>query len=132
MERIMKSQAFADPTRAQFLSARKTLEINPRHPVIIELKARAAEDAEATNEETRDVARLIYDTALMNSGFSMEDPKDFSARVLRLLKSGLNLPSLDLVPEVQLPAEEEEEEAGEEEGEEEAGDDSVDLGSAEL
>jgi len=135
MERIMKSQAFADPTRAQFLVARKTLEINPRHPIIAELKARVGEDAEAAAtganaEETKDVAKLLYDTALLNSGFSMEDPKDFSARIYRLLKSGLNLASLDLAPEIELPPEEEVTEG--EDGEEEDGASVEDGGADEL
>ena len=123
MERIMKSQAFADPTRAQFLVAKKTLEINPRHPFIVELADRALNKPD--EEATKDVAALLYDTALLNSGFALENAKDFNARVFRLLKANLNLPSLDLVPEAALPPEEEpaaaeEEEEGEEE---EAGDD---------
>ncbi len=123
MERIMKSQAFADPSKATHLISRKTMEINPRHPIIAELKRRAAEiEGEAdTTDETADLAKLLYDTALLNSGFAMDDPQDFSARMYRLMKSGLNLNSLDLEPEIALPpepepeAEEEEGEAGEEE-----------------
>ena len=115
MERIMRSQAFADPTRAQFLMAKKTLEINPRHPFVVELAKRALESPDA--EETRDVATLLYDTALLNSGFALENAKDFNSRVFRMLKTSMNLPSLDLVPEAPLPPEEvaAEEEEGEEE-----------------
>jgi heat shock protein beta len=121
MERIMKSQAFSDPSRAQFLVAKKTLEINPRHPFIVELAQRSADKPE--DQETKDVAALLYDTALLNSGFALEDSKDFSARLFRLLKANLNLPSLDLAPEIALPPEEEVVE--EEEGEEAAEDDSA-------
>jgi len=119
MERIMRSQAFSDPERAKFLLARKTMEINPRHPIISELKARAEADPEVKNEDTQDIARLLFDTALLNSGFSIDDNKDFATRMYRLMKSGLKLDSLELLPEEELPAEEEEEEDEEEDVEEE-------------
>merc|ERR1711881_322317 len=91
MERIMQSQAFADTKRTQYLVSKKTMEINPRHPIIIELKKRAEE----TPEE--------------------EDTKDLANRMYKLFKAGLSLESLDLAPEIEVP---EEEEATEEEGEE--------------
>ena len=128
MERIMRSQAFADPTRAQFLMAKKTLEINPRHPFIVELATRALEKPDA--EETRDIATLLYDTALLNSGFALENAKDFNSRVFRMLKSSMNLPSLDLVAETPLPPEEVP--AEEEEGEEEEVADAEGAEGAEL
>ena len=117
MERIMRSQAFSDPSKAQFLVAKKTLEINPRHPLILELANRAADKPEA--QETKDIAELLYDSAVVNSGFALEETKDFSSRLFRLLKSSLNLPSLDLAPEADLPPEEEPEEE-EAEGDEES------------
>lgn len=106
MERIMRSQAFSDPDRAKFLLARKTMEINPRHPIIAELKARAEADPEGTNVETRDVARLLFDTALLNSGFAIDDAEDFTTRMYRLIKTGLKVDSLDLLPEIEVPADE--------------------------
>ena len=103
----MRSQAFSDPDRAKFLVARKTMEINPRHPIIAELKARAEADPEGKDEESKDVARLLFDTALLNSGFGIDDNKDFATRMYRLMKSGLKLDSLELLPEVELAPEEE-------------------------
>lgn len=120
MERIMRSQAFADPSRAQYLTSKKTMEINPRHPIISELNKRVAEDAD--DEETKDLAMSLYDTAMLNSGFALDDNKEFAQRMYRLLKSGLSLESLELEPEIEVPEEpeeEEEEEEGEEDGEEE-------------
>jgi len=129
LERIMKAQAFADPSRAQFMLSKKTMEINPRHPLVVALKERAAADPEAVSADNRDVANLLFDAALLNSGFSIDDPKEFSGRLFRTLKSGLSIESLELVPEVEVaveeeaaPAEEEEdvediEDAGAEEGE---------------
>jgi HSP90 family molecular chaperone len=84
MERIMKSQAFADPSRAQHLVSKKTMEINPRHPIIAELLARVSEDKESST--ALDTAWLLFDTALLNSGFQMDDPKEFSTRMLHLMQ----------------------------------------------
>jgi len=108
MERIMKSQAFANPEKGAALLAKKTLEVNPRHPIIAALQKRAAADekAAAGDELVGDIARLLYESALLNSGFSLEDTRAFGARVARLIKGNLALPSLDLLPEMELPAEE--------------------------
>jgi len=114
MERIMQSQAFADTKRTQYLVSKKTMEINPRHPIIIELKKRAEETPE--DDDTKDLANLLHDTALLNSGFQMEDTKGFANRMYKLFKAGLSLESLDLAPEIEVP--EEEEAAEEEDGEE--------------
>jgi heat shock protein beta len=119
LERIMKAQAFADPTKAKFLASRKTLEVNPRHPLINSLLSRAAADPEAVDAETRDLVNVLYDAALLNSGFSIDDAKDFSGRIFRILKSGLKLESLDLLPEIEVAAEEEEEEEDDDDDEEE-------------
>jgi heat shock protein beta len=104
MERIMKSQAFADPGRAAYLISKKTMEINPRHPIIAQLNQLAEGDEES--EDAKDIARLLYDTALLNSGFAMDDPKDFAVRMYRLMRTGLKLDSLELLPELEVPAEE--------------------------
>jgi heat shock protein beta len=113
MERLMKSQAFGDPTRAQFLVAKKTMEINPRHPIVAELLERVKKDKESS--ELKDLAWLLYDTALLNSGFSMDESKDFSSRMYRLMQRGLELESLDLQEPIEVPAEEKEAEDEEDE-----------------
>lgn len=115
MERIMRAQAFADPSKAGFMASKKVMEINPRHPIIVALKDRAAKEGADEDQDTKDIAKLLYDTALLNSGFSMEDPKEFASRMYRLMKSGLSLENLELVPEMELPAEEPAPEAEEEE-----------------
>jgi len=115
MERIMQSQAFADNKRTSYLVSKKTMEINPRHPIIIELKKRAEESPD--NEDTKDLAHLMYDTALLNSGFQMEDATGFASRMYKLFKAGLSLDSLELAPEIEIPDDEdvdEESEDGEE------------------
>lgn len=124
MERIMKSQAFADPQRAQYLISKKTMEVNPRHPIVAELNKRV--DTESDEEELSDIAWSLYDTALLNSGFDIDDHKEFANRMYRMMRAGLSLDSLELEDEIEIPAEpeaEEEDEEGEyeEDGEEEDG-----------
>merc|ERR1712078_353425 len=111
MERIMQSQAFADNKRTQYLVSKKTMEINPRHPIVVELLKRSEESPE--DEDTKDLAWILHDTALLNSGFPVSDAKTFSGRMYRMLKNGLALDSLDLVPEIEVPEEEEEEDTEE-------------------
>ena len=65
--------------------AKKTLEINPRHSLIVALSERIGEDS----QETRDLAELIYDAALVQSGFTMEDSNDFASRIHRIIGAGL-------------------------------------------
>merc|ERR1712054_747359 len=120
MERIMRSQAFSDPSRAQYMNSQKVMEINPRHPIIAELNRQVEEDPEA--QETADTAWLLYDTALLQSGFAQDDVDAFALRMYRTMKGALNLDSLELEPEVDVP---EEEEFDEEEEEGESGSDEL-------
>ena len=118
MERIMKSQAFADPSRSQHMVSKKTMEINPRHPIVAELAKRVAESEE--DDETKNLGWLLYDAAMMQSGFSPDDPKAFAERMYHLMKTGLSLDSLELLEEIEVPVEEPvAEDAGDEEAEEE-------------
>merc|ERR1712086_738634 len=125
MERIMKAQAFADNKQAQYLVSKKTMEVNPRHPIVVELNKLAKEDAKS--EKVADLGWLLYDTASSVSGFQIEDPSAFATRMYRLMKDGLSLDSLELAPEVDVPKdepkeEEKEEKEGDDESEEEGGD----------
>ena len=87
--------------------AKKTLEINPRHPIIVSLKSKFDDETnEAASADVKDIALLLYDAALLNSGFSLDDTPSFSGRVYGLVGDSLNLDSLDLVPEMELPEEE--------------------------
>jgi HSP90 family molecular chaperone len=110
MERIMKSQAFADNKRQQFMVSKKILEINPRHPIVSGLLKMVEEDAES--ETTKNLAMVMYDTAAMHSGFSLDNAKEFGERMLKMFQTAMKLESLELEPliEVELPEEEAEEE----------------------
>lgn len=80
---------------------------------------------DAEKEETKDLAWMLYDTALINSGFDMTDTNQFSARVHRIMKSSMGIDSMELEPEIEVP--EEEEDVDEEEAETEDLDDPEEI-----
>jgi len=114
MERIMKAQALAADGKANYMKGRRTLEINPRHPIIKELKERI--EAKDNGEDIQALAKMLYDSALIESGFMLDDAKAFSQRLFGLVSKNLDI-SADA--EVEEETEEEEPEAKEEEAEEE-------------
>jgi len=89
MERIMKAQALRDASAAGYMSAKKTLEINASHPIIASLRDKAA--ADSSDKTLRDLCFLLFDTALLVSGFSMEEPSTFAGRIHRLIRLGLSI-----------------------------------------
>jgi heat shock protein beta len=102
MEKIMKAQTMGDSERAKYMAAKKVMEINPRHPIVVELASRAGKGGEE-EDLARDLAWLLFDVSRLNSGFDIEKPQAFADRMYRLMKSGLNLDSLDLLPEASVP-----------------------------
>jgi len=97
MERIMKAQTFADQEKYNFMASKKTMEVNPRHPVIRELKAKS--EASPDDKALEDLANLIYDSALVSSGFSIPDTKDFARRITKLVSLGLDVDPDAPIPE---------------------------------
>lgn len=107
-EKIMKAQAFQNKDQIQMMSGRKTLEVNPNHPVVIDLLARVKMDKD--DKVAVDTAQVLFQAALIESGYDISDPSALVSRVYRLLSKEIGVDPDAPMKEVDLPEEEEEEE----------------------
>jgi len=89
MERIMKAQALKDTSTMGYMAAKKHLEINPDHAIVETLRAKA--EADKNDKAVKDLVMLLYETSLLTSGFSLEDPGVHATRIHRMIKLGLGL-----------------------------------------
>jgi len=124
-EKIMKAQAFQNKDQIGMMSGRKTLEVNANHPVIVDLLSKIKADKE--DAAALDTAQVLFQTALIESGYEIADPSALVNRVYRLMSKELGVDPDAPIKEVEVPEEEEE---AEEEAEEEDKDDSEEEKSA--
>merc|ERR1719238_859066 len=104
MEKVMKSQAFADQSKFEFMKSKRMFEINPRHPLIIELNNRLKEKPEG-DESLKDMVMSLYLSAVVSAGYQLmpEDAQDFGERVGKLVASTLAVePDAELAPELEV------------------------------
>jgi len=120
-EKIMKAQAFQNKDQISMMSGRKTLEVNANHPVVVDLLAKIKDDKE--NAAAVDTASVLFQAALIESGYEIADPSALVSRVYRLMSKELGVDPDAPMKEVEVPEEDEEEEAEEEDAEEEESED---------
>ncbi|KAF6163997.1 hypothetical protein GIB67_028701 [Kingdonia uniflora] len=106
MERIMQSQTLSDANKQAYMRGKRVLEINPRHPIIKELRERVISDPE--DESVKQTAKLVYQTSLMESGFVLSDPKEFANSIYSSVKTSLKISS-DATVDEEIEADEAEE-----------------------